>query len=60
MDLEDGNGDPFKIGDLWKPSKFPLQPLQPLEPVIWDKELPSMCADLLRDIDSFHLTDTME
>jgi hypothetical protein len=42
MDLEDENEDPFKIRDLWKPSKFPLQPLQPLEPLIWDKELPGM------------------
>ncbi|KKA23289.1 Gamma-tubulin complex component GCP6 [Rasamsonia emersonii CBS 393.64] len=42
MDLEDDHEDPFDIGDLWKPSRFPLQPLPPLEPLIWDKELPDI------------------
>ncbi|KAL1969377.1 hypothetical protein VTN77DRAFT_9570 [Rasamsonia byssochlamydoides] len=42
MDLEDDNEDPFTTRDLWKPSRFPLQPLPPLEPLIWDKELPDI------------------
>lgn len=51
MDLEDDHEDPFDIGDLWKPSRFPLQPLPPLEPLIWDKELPGMLVAFLNGIE---------
>jgi hypothetical protein len=33
MDLEDDIDDPFKIKDLWQPSRFALPALEPLEPV---------------------------
>ena len=39
MEIEGENEDPFKIRDLWRPSKFGLQPLPQLEPLTWDKEL---------------------
>jgi hypothetical protein len=33
MDLEDDVDNPFKVKDLWQPSRFALPALKPLEPV---------------------------
>lgn len=33
MDLEEDIDDPFKVKDLWQPSRFALPALEPLEQV---------------------------
>ncbi|KAH8698428.1 putative gamma-tubulin complex component GCP6 [Talaromyces proteolyticus] len=42
MDLGDDFDDPFKVKDLWQPSRFALQPLKPLEPITWESTLPEI------------------